>query len=130
MNNTTTTAPARDELRHVDRAAPKSTVARQQRLSALAHANDARRAISEIRGEISRGELAVADALRDPRAQRMAVYDVLRARRRCGPRIARKILHHLQISERRRVCELTDRQRAAIAQRLAVIYVMKRACDA
>ena len=102
----------------------------QQRLSALARANDVRRAISEIRGEINRGELDVADALRDPRAQRMIVYDVLRARRRYGPRIARKILDQLQISERRRVGELTDRQRTAIAQRLAVTHVTRSAWDA
>ena len=109
-------------------SATMSTTA-ERRLSALQRANDVRRAISEIRGEISRGELGVADALRDPRAQRMTVYDVLRARRRCGPRIARKILQHLQISERRRVGELTERQRAAIAERLAVIYVTSRASD-
>ena len=125
----TDTAPA-TEAPATDLGSAAMPPTGQQRLSALARANDVRLAISEIRGELRRGELDVADALRDPRAQRMIVYDVLRARRRYGPRIARKILDQLQISERRRVGELTDRQRAAIAQRLAVTHVTRRAWDA
>jgi hypothetical protein len=109
-------------------AAPSSSIA-ERRLVALERANHVRRGISEIRREIGRGEIEIADALHDPRAGRMTVYDVLRARRRCGPRIARKLLAHLQISEQRRVSELTDRQRTAIAQRLAVLYLTRKASD-
>ncbi len=94
-----------------------------QHLKALALANEIRLAQAELKGEVRRGELSLADALEDPRAQRLRVEALLMAQWRWGVARARRALLRAGIVERRTVAELTPRQR-----RVLPIVVQKPGC--
>jgi hypothetical protein len=82
--------------------------------------------VAAVRREIREGALSVADALRDPRAASLTVFDLLRAQRQWGRTRVVRFLHFVgsrmrppsSISEQRRVRDLTERQRDAIAAAL------------
>lgn len=89
----------------------------------LAIANETRFAISAVKREIAASRLTIAEALDDPRAQRLTIFDLFKAQRRWGPRTTRRALEDIgcrlgcpPLPELKRVRDLTDRQRRAIAE--------------
>jgi hypothetical protein len=100
-----------------------------QHLSALQRANVVRRASAQIKREIAAGETTVRAALYDERAGCIPVLDLLMAQRRWGRQRSVKLLANLgpwtptgsscSIRENRRVDELTQRQRTALARATA-----------
>jgi hypothetical protein len=89
----------------------------------LAEANAVRVARSAIKRRIYTGELSVIDAMAEPCVASMLLSQLLDAQYRWGPVRARELLLQLGyrgviISPYRRVCELTERQRAALAVEL------------
>jgi hypothetical protein len=87
------------------------------RLRALALANSERSARAALTRELH-GQLALADALADPRAARMPIYELLTRAPRVGRQRALKLLRKAQIPEHRRVGELTPRMRATLHDQL------------
>lgn len=87
----------------------------QQRLDAIAKANVVRLAGVDVKREIAAGVLSVGDALLDPRATSVTLFDLLRAQWRWGPDRSRRTLGRLDLHPRKRVGDLTDRQRELIA---------------
>lgn len=87
-----------------------------QRRTALVRANEVRLAMSDVKRELADGRLELADAVNDPRAQRMRVAALLRAVRHIGPKKADQICHSLLIGPGRHVGDLSDRQRLLVAK--------------
>lgn len=94
--------------------------AQPQHLEALEFANRIRLARAQMKRDIHDGELAAVDVLRDPpeHAVSMRVYDLLCSQHRWGRARARRVLLAAGVSEARRVGQLTDRQREAVAAML------------
>ena len=94
---------------------------RAQRSTAILAAHAEHMARFEVRAEIGEGRLSVADAVDDPRAQRMTVASLIRSQRRWGSsRTARWLrLWGIEegIREQKRVCDLTARQRDIVRRR-------------
>lgn len=95
---------------------------------ALAKANQIRLARSALKRSIgaqplAESILAAARVVADPppEARTMALGELLRSIRRFGPDRARRILAAHMISDRRRLCDLTERQRTALADELTEI---------
>jgi hypothetical protein len=88
-----------------------------QALEALELANRTRRDRAEVKRRIKRGELTVAEVLADPPAccGRMSIAELLGAQVLWGPKRCRRLLRDAQVSEIRRVGDLTERQRNLIA---------------
>jgi hypothetical protein len=84
-----------------------------QALEALELANRTRRERAEVKRLIRCGELTVTDVLADPPSscRRMSILELLRAQHLWGPKRCRRLLREVQISEIRRVEDLTERQR-------------------
>jgi hypothetical protein len=82
-----------------------------QRMAALRRANEARDGQTQIKRLIKSGRMTIDDAFDDPRAQSMAVLDLLMSRPRWGRKSALKVLTRRFISESRKVRDLTERQR-------------------
>jgi hypothetical protein len=82
-----------------------------QHMVALAEANRVKRAAAAVRYEVVNGDLPIAAALEDERAQPMRIADLLCAQRGWSPRRTRELLGGLHIGELRRVRDLTARQR-------------------
>lgn len=87
-----------------------------QRAASLQRANDVRIGVAELRAELAAGELELVDALKDPRAGACPIHRLLISLPRYGPVRARKLLWTLNVRETKRVGDLTDRQRAVIAE--------------
>lgn len=97
-----------------------STDAQPQNMAALARANLVRLAAADLKRDIADGRLSVVDALlADDRAQPMKVFDLLRAQVRWGDERTKKLLTQHRLKETKRVRELTERQRLALAADLA-----------
>ena len=92
-----------------------------QHLRALARANQVRLARADLKRRIADSRLSAGEVfLECPwEAASMSVADVLMSQRRWGGTRCRKFLFGLHISETRTVGGLTQRQRAALADRLA-----------
>jgi hypothetical protein len=92
-----------------------------QHLRALERANAVRLARAELKRRIADGELAAGEVLLDCpwEASSMSVADVLMSQRRWGASRCRRFLMPLRISETKTVGALTQRQRGALADRLA-----------
>lgn len=88
----------------------------EQRHSHLQMANRARAAHSEIRAELAAGEISIAVALFDQRAQTLTIARLLTAQPHWGDFRTRTLLSRLEIRELKRVWELTTRQRVAIIE--------------
>ena len=99
-------------------------MAGDQRLDALERAQEVRLARAEIKRELKRGEIGVAEILRpgskvpDP-LKTMAVAELLSAQNRWGATRSRGVLQRVEIREHRQVGELTTRQRRVLTQALA-----------
>jgi hypothetical protein len=93
-------------------------------MTQLALANQIRIDRSKVRHELKAGEITVMQAIEKPCCQTATLFSLLKAQRRCGERTAIDFLGRLgsrwncPISATRRVCDLTERQRLALAAAL------------
>jgi hypothetical protein len=92
-----------------------------QHLRALQRANAVRLARAELKRRIADGDLDAGQVLLECpwEASSMSVADVLMSQRRWGASRCRRFLMPLRISETKTVGGLTERQRGALADRLA-----------
>lgn len=86
----------------------------EQRLTSLDEANRVRLGRAALKRRIRAGELSLLEALAHEYAQTASVYEMVVSVRRWGPIRTRALLAMLHIHERRRVAQLTDRQRKAL----------------
>jgi hypothetical protein len=102
-------------------ALPAPSVHTPQHLRALERANRVRLARASLKRRIGQGELAVSDVLikRPWEADTMEVCDLLLSQRRWGIMRARRVLATIPIPENKPIGQLTDRQRTALARKLA-----------
>jgi hypothetical protein len=98
-----------------------STERDEQYMRALARANEIRIARAETKRRVARGTLSAADVILrcPPEVHSMAVADLLLSQRRWGQTRCRKLLAQAQVSERKSIGALTDRQRRLIASLLS-----------
>lgn len=105
--------------------APASTTASAvqipQHMQALARANRVRLARAELKRAIGRGEVDVAEIVRDCpwETESMTLAELLTSQRRWGRTRARKLLQALALSENKRIGTLTPRQRTLLAAALS-----------
>jgi hypothetical protein len=85
-------------------------------MSALAIANEVRLARYAVKRFVARGETTIGEALGDPCCQTMPVFDLLIEQRQWGRDRTVNVLGALAISEKRRIGELTDRQRSLLVR--------------
>lgn len=86
-----------------------------QHLIALEHANEIRFARARLRAGLAAGTVTVAGALDAECAQTMTLIDLLMSQHRWGRQRALRALGHVgAVSERRRIGDLTDRQRGLL----------------
>jgi hypothetical protein len=94
--------------------------AEQQHLRALEHANRVRLARAEMKRDIGRGEISVAEVvLTCPwQAHSMSISDLLMSQKRWGRARCRRLLMSIGVPENKPVGTLTERQRAGLAEML------------
>jgi hypothetical protein len=92
----------------------------EQRLGALAKANEVRRERARLKRELAAGRVEFERVISDPPAcARTAILrDLLLAVPRVGPVRADRALARCQITPTKTVADLSDRQRAALIQLL------------
>ncbi len=92
-----------------------------QHMQALARANRVRLARAELKRAIARGDVEVAEVIRESpwETESMTLAELLTSQRRWGRTRARKVLLDLALSENKRLGTLTPRQRALLASALA-----------
>jgi len=106
--------------------APASTSASAvqipQHMQALARANRVRLARAELKRSIGRGDVDVAEVIRDCpwETESMTLAELLTSQRRWGRTRARKLLQGLALNENKRLGTLTPRQRALLSSALNV----------
>ena len=103
-------------------ASPTATAARTpQHMQALARANRVRLARAELKRSVGRGEVDVAEVIRDCpwETESMTLAELLTSQRRWGRTRARKFLIGLSLSENKRIGTLTERQRALLSNELS-----------
>lgn len=91
------------------------------RLLVLERANEIRRARAQLKQRIGAGHLSAAQVMLEcpPEAQRWPVVALLACQRHWGSATCSKFLARNEISEAKRIGELTDRQRRLLAAQLA-----------
>lgn len=94
---------------------PRAEAAYIQQRRALERAKEVKLGGCDVKREVARGELSMVQALTDPRSGHLTVYHLLIAQRRWGRERTVKTLTRLEIRERKRVRDLTDRQRQILA---------------
>lgn len=87
-----------------------------QHLQALAVANERRLAAVAVKNELAADDITLAEALDDPRSGSLTIVALLGAQHRWGGVRAGKLLAGLRIHERKRVRDLTMRQRGVIVR--------------
>jgi len=89
-------------------------------MQALARANRVRLARAELKRSIGRGEVDVAEVIRDCpwETESMTLAELLTSQRRWGRTRARKLLQALALSENKQLGTLTQRQRAMLTAAL------------
>ena len=100
-----------------------SAVQAPQHMQALARANRVRLARAELKRSIGRGEVDVAEVVRDCpwETESMTLAELLTSQRRWGRTRARKFLLALALNENKRLGTLTPRQRALLATRSTAV---------
>ena len=85
-------------------------------MQALARANRVRLARAELKRSVGRGEVDVAEVIRECpwETESMTLAELLTSQRRWGRTRARKLLQTLALSENKRIGTLTPRQRALL----------------
>jgi hypothetical protein len=101
-------------------AAPSAT---PQHMLALQRANEVRLARADLKRRVAAGELAVAQVILECpwEAHSMAVADLLMSQRRWGQTRCRKFLAPLQMSEKKTIGSMTERQRRTLAAMLSAV---------
>jgi hypothetical protein len=91
-------------------------------MQALQRANAVRLARAELKRRVAVGEICAADVILDApwEAESMTISDLLTSQRRWGHTRCRKFLQCVPMSENKTVGSMTDRQRHALAEMLAV----------
>lgn len=91
-----------------------------QHLRALARANEVRFARAELKNQVRREEITVAQVILDTpqEAETMPVADLLMSQRRWGRTRCRKLLQSIPMTENKTVGSMTERQRQAVAATL------------
>ena len=103
-------------------ASTPGTAARTpQHMQALERANRVRLARAELKRSIGRGEVDVAEIIRECpwETESMTLAELLTSQRRWGRTRARKLLQTLALSENKRLGTLTPRQRALLNSALS-----------
>lgn len=90
-----------------------------QHMDALALANRIRLARAAVKADLRNGEITFAHALDAPCTANMPIAELMMAARRFGRSRTFKTLTRLQISEHRRVRDLTPRQRRLLTSVVA-----------
>ena len=90
-------------------------------MQALARANRVRLARAELKRSVGRGEVDVAEVIRDCpwETESMTLAELLTSQRRWGRTRARKLLQAVALSENKRIGTLTPRQRALLTSALS-----------
>lgn len=98
------------------------------RLRALARANEIRVARAELKRRIADGELEAAQLILEPpsAARSWSVGELLMSQRGWGAARCRRFLLRSQISERKPLGDLTDRQRHVLAAELRAFLSFSR----
>lgn len=96
--------------------------ARPQYMDALARANRVRLARADLKRRVATGQVSAAEVILDvpEEAETMEVFDLLASQRRWGTTRCRKFLQSVSLMENKTIGTLTERQRCAVATRLAV----------
>jgi hypothetical protein len=91
---------------------------REQRLLALARANEVRLARAQLKRELAAGAIELAQVLSAPpaSAQTAKLRELLLAVPRIGPARVHRALAHCRIAETKTVVGLSDRQRAELIE--------------
>ncbi len=91
-----------------------------QRMRALERANEVRLARAELKRRIAHGDVSAADIILacPGEASSWSVGDLLLSQRRWGSTRCRKFLMRNQINEKKKIGDLTDRQRRLLAAQL------------
>ena len=103
-------------------APPSPTATRTpQHMQALERANRVRLARAELKRSIGRGEVDVAEVIRDCpwETESMTLAELLTSQRRWGRTRARKLLQAVALSENKRIGTLTPRQRTLLTSALS-----------
>jgi hypothetical protein len=97
-----------------------SAIKAPQHMEALARANRVRLARAELKRAIARGEVEVADVVRECpwETESMTLAELLTSQRRWGRTRARKFLIGIALSENKRLGTLTSRQRTLLCAEL------------
>ena len=90
----------------------------EQKREQLVKANRIRLAMCEIKQLLAVGAIGLGAALEDERAFSLSAYDLLRALPWVGPKRARRTLILAQVPEKKRVRDLTLRQRRALVEQI------------
>ena len=90
-------------------------------MQALARANRVRLARAELKRSIARGDVEVADVVRECpwETESMTLAELLTSQRRWGRTRARKFLVSLALNENKRLGTLTSRQRTLLSTELS-----------
>jgi len=101
--------------------ATATSASQLDRLQALERANEIRRARARLKRRIGAGQLTAAQVILEcpPEAQRWPVAGLLACQQHWGKTTCNKFLARNQISETKRIGELTERQRRVLAAELA-----------
>ena len=91
-----------------------------QHLTALQKANQIRLARAEVKRRVTAGELSAAEVVLECplEVESMAVMDLLMSQHRWGRQRCRKFLALVPLTESKRIGDMTDRQRRALADLL------------
>lgn len=94
-----------------------------QYMRALERANQVRLARADLKRRVAAGEISVAEVILECpwEADSMAVADLLMSQRRWGHTRCRKFLSQIQMSEKKTVGSMTERQRRTLAAMLSAI---------
>lgn len=92
-----------------------------QCLQALERANAVRLARADLKRRVAAAEINVGDVVLDApwEAASMTISDLLTSQRRWGTTRCRKFLQGIPMSENKTIGSMTERQRTAVAERLA-----------
>lgn len=94
-----------------------------QYMRALQRANEVRLARADLKRRVASGEIGVAEVILECpwEAESMAVADLLMSQRRWGQTRCRKFLAQIQMSEKKTLGSMTERQRRTLAAMLSAI---------
>lgn len=101
-------------------SATPSAIQMPQHMQALKRANDVRLARAALKRSIARGEVDVAEVIRECpwETESMSLTELLTSQRRWGRTRARKFLQGLALNENKRLATLTSRQRTLLLSEL------------